>query len=95
MVTHSSILAWRIPLACYTVLGVTKSWTRLNHETQGRLWVLQQNAGPLGVRCGLCDRATHGEVMMAPFRRLQVCSGPTPRDTWFSLRKPLLTLKNN
>ena len=28
MTTHSSILAWRIPMA--TVYGVTKSWTRLS-----------------------------------------------------------------
>ena len=27
--THSSILAWRIPMDC-VVLGVAKSWTRLS-----------------------------------------------------------------
>ena len=29
MATHSSILVWRIP---WTVHGVTKSWTQLNHQ---------------------------------------------------------------
>ena len=27
--THCSILAWRIPWTEITILGVTKSWTRL------------------------------------------------------------------
>ena len=39
MATHSSILAWRIPMdrgAWWAmVLGVTKSWTRLSDSTYG------------------------------------------------------------
>ena len=31
MVTHSSILAWRIPWTIYTVHGVAKSWTQLSN----------------------------------------------------------------
>ena len=38
MVTHSSILAWRIPVDrgawWATVYGVTKSWKRLSNEAQ-------------------------------------------------------------
>ena len=30
MVTHSSILAWRIPWTEDTVYGLAKSWTRLS-----------------------------------------------------------------
>ena len=34
MATHSSILAWRIPMDreawCVTVRGISKSWTRLS-----------------------------------------------------------------
>ena len=38
MVTHSSLLAWRIPIDKgawqVTVYGVTKSWTRLSNSAQ-------------------------------------------------------------
>ena len=38
MATHSSILAWRIPMDKgawrATAHGVTKSWTRLSNQTQ-------------------------------------------------------------
>ena len=43
MATHSSILAWRIPMDrgawWATVHGVTKSWTRLNNFTSPHFMV--------------------------------------------------------
>ena len=42
MATHSSILAWRIPMDrgswWATVHGVAKSWTRLTHTQQNILY---------------------------------------------------------
>ena len=41
MATHSTILAWRIPMDrgawMITAQGVTKSWTRLNTSTKNTL----------------------------------------------------------